>query len=192
MDRKDFHRNRTWKWIIKLVWGGCSQEQVDREKSGLFSLRAKKKLWKHPPCWRRGLFWWLWWLKCPEKGGYFGMWDKQWLTGAASLWLSPYINWRWFILVFILIARPPSQLKSIWGECHGIKGSAQDSRPASGCQGPVVVPRAEAGAARARHEGKNGQLLLPWQGGNKNKHQTLQPFGLSALLCVCSLKFPQA
>lgn len=64
--------------------------------------------------------------------------DKQRLTGAANLWLPLCINWRWFIQVFILIARPPSQLKYIWGECHGIKGSAQDSGAVTGCQRPVV------------------------------------------------------
>lgn len=42
------------------------------------------------------------------------------------------------------MARPPSQLKYIWGEGHGIKGSAQDSRAVSRCQRPVVVPRLEA------------------------------------------------
>lgn len=64
--------------------------------------------------------------------------DKQRLTGAANLWLPPCMNWRWFIQVFILIARPPSQLKYIWGGCHGIKGSAQDSGAVTGCQRPMV------------------------------------------------------
>lgn len=157
-----------------------------------FFLKAKVNSVKMPTLLKE-VFWWLQWLKNPEEGGYIGMLDKQRLTGAESLWLPPCIKWWWFIQVFILIARPPSQLKYIWGQCHGIKGSAQDSGAVTGCQRPVVgtktggLSHQQPGCQAQRKERATAAALA----GMEQKQALSSP----ALLdfhhfCLPSAKFP--
>lgn len=191
MNREDFQRNRTWKWMIKLVWGGCSQEQVDREKSGLFSLRSKINFENTHPV-EKEVFLVALVAEVPRKGWIF--WHVGQTVANRSSKLVTLSMYKLEVIhpgfYFNSKATKPAEIHLRWVPWN--------KRISSGQQTCKWVPRAcggtrsRAGAASARHEGKNRQLLLPWQGGNKNKHQTLRPFGLSSLLCVCSLKFPQA
>lgn len=129
MNRKDFQRNRTWEWIIKWVWGGCSQEQVDREKPGLFSLRAKINFESTHPV-EEEVFLVALVAEMPRKGWIFWHVGQTVANRSSKLvTLSPYklevIHAGFY---FNSRATKPAEM-------HGIKGSAQDSRAAGGCQG---------------------------------------------------------